>query len=443
MAIRKTTQANPFLDGESAIAALGTYIDGTATNRGGMYLLNIINSYIQDGERIFERIPQEVFGGLPGGGRRNVQASALIRAKRAADGPLHRSVLESGYTPEQELIGFWAERDGSWHDTPEADLISKGHRHRSYYDGSEARIFYNDKSHIYKTLDFSHYESIERGLDRIAIHNALFPEAQMFVAGFGIRDYAEDNDGFCIIIKQPFIKGKVPTKAQIQRSMIDRGLRLCSFGAGLFYETPSSETLVTDIHPGNSAYTGNGNVVVFDCEAMVNDIPGFGGKYKIPELKSNPESVALIKKCIEAVLPQSVTLQDFLESIPEKYASKIRTELLSQGHLNEPVQDGQYYGHLVQMDPEKEGNVIVMSPDAINLFFRMHHPVQENGQPVDKAILEKLKQGLTAEKNGVSFRFDIDKGRIIETLAPQLKLKQTQMVEKEKKQSKPKTTMRM
>ena len=95
------------------------------------------------------------------------------------------------------------------------------------------------------------------------------------------------------------------------------------------------------------------------------------------------------------------------------------------------------------MDPEKEGNVIVMSPDAINLFFRMHRPVQENGQPVDKTILEKLKQGLTAEKNGVRYRFDIDKGRIIETMAPQLKLKQTQMVEKEKKQTKPKTTMRM
>ena len=389
MAIRKTAQANPFLDGESAIAALGTYIDGTTTSRGGMYLLNVINSYIHEGERIFERIPQEVFGGLPGGGRRNVQASALIRAKRATDGPLHEDLLESGYTAEQELIGNWAERDGSWHDTPEADLISKGHRHRSRYDGSEARIFYNDKSHIYKTLDFSHYESIERGLDRIAIHNALFPEAQMFVAGFGIRDYAEDNDGFCVIIKQPFIKGKVPNKTQIQRSMKERGLKQCSFGAGLFYETPSSETLVTDIHPGNSALTDEGHIVVFDCEAMVNDIPGFGGKYKIPELKSNPVSVNKIIDSINAVLPESIPLQNLLSTIPKEFASMVTNELETYGHLNGPLPFGNYNGYIIQKDPEKGGFVLAMSPGKLEQFFRIHIPVRENGENIDKNILKK------------------------------------------------------
>ena len=69
------------------------------------------------------------------------------------------------------------------------------------------------------------------------------------------------------------------TQEQIDRSMEERGLVLPGRGGGLFYETPSRQVLVTDIDENNCVLTPGGRVVAFDCEAMVNDIEGFGGRF--------------------------------------------------------------------------------------------------------------------------------------------------------------------
>ena len=63
-------------------------------------------------EKVFQRIPSEVFRGLPEGGRRNVQASLIARTIQGSDKKESRRIHPSGYTRIQELIGQWAERDG-------------------------------------------------------------------------------------------------------------------------------------------------------------------------------------------------------------------------------------------------------------------------------------------------------------------------------------------
>ena len=429
MAIRKRTARDPFLDRESAIKALEGFIDGTRTTREGMYLLQVINTHIQNGERIFERTPQSVFCGLPGGGRANVQAAALCRAEEAANAAEQGSLLESGYTREQEIIGHWAERDGCWSDTPEADLLRNGHEHRSEYDGSEARIFYNSGAHVYKTIDFVRYESMSRFLDRVTIHNAVFPEAMMTIYGFGVRDYSEDSTGFCALVSQPFIEGTTPTEAQIHASMLERGLHEPAYSAGsgfYFYETPDHDVLITDVHDNNCVVTPQGKVVVFDCEAMVNDINGFGGRYTIPPLQYSQESVDEIKASIRSVMPLSVPGREFLMDLSPVASHNAVEELASAGYIDGPVKEGPYKDCIVQRDPEDRSRLLVQSREKMERFFAVHEPKLDDGSTLTPKEKEAVLQGRPFARQGLGYRFNLDKGRIERTPAFQLKQRMTQ-----------------
>lgn len=288
MAIKKTTKEpphserefrdmlHPFIQDESGIGALKGLIDGhNNINRGGMYLLEILNNIISSKngtEKVFQRIPQEVFGGLSEGGRRNVQASLIARAVQGADTPEQGRILASGYTRIQEVIGHWAERDGSWSDTPEGDLIRQGFQHDPLDDGSEARIFdRGNGAKIYKTIDFSHYNQFELMLDRISIHNAVFPEMALKVEGFGMRDDSENSDGYVVIISQPKAIGTVPTQEDIEKGMKERFFDKSE--NGFFWINGLDNIVVADIHDQNAVVSPNGKLLVFDCEAFLKMFP--------------------------------------------------------------------------------------------------------------------------------------------------------------------------
>lgn len=52
--------------------------------------------------------------------------------------------------------------------------------------------------------NYTHYIQPILALDRISIHNALFPETELHVLGFGrLKDGA-----FQVIAEQPYIKGE-------------------------------------------------------------------------------------------------------------------------------------------------------------------------------------------------------------------------------------------
>ena len=272
----------PFTEDESGIQVLKGCIDGeNKISREGMYLLNILNNLIQSEngkEKVFQRIPSEVFGGLSEGGRRNVQASLIARAVRGADEKEPGRVLASGYTAIQEVIGQWAERDGSWSDTPEGDLIGRGFTHSLENDGSEARIFHNKKTDdlVYKTVDFSHYSHFELMMDRIAIHNAIFPEMAIKVEGFGMRDDTADDperfhEGFVVTISQKKAVGHIPTQKEIENGLTARGFDRTD--NGFFWLNIMDNVVIADVHDLNCVVSPEGNLLVFDCEAFLKTFP--------------------------------------------------------------------------------------------------------------------------------------------------------------------------
>lgn len=364
-----------FMDNESGIKALQGYINpDNSMSHGGMYILEIINNLIQSNngtEKLYQRLPPEVFRGMPEGGRRILEASLIGRAAAGADAP-EQGILESGYTRVQEIIGKWSEKDGSWHDTPDADLVKKGYIHQKNYDGSEAHIFLaKDKSksgYIYKTIDCSHYSNFELMLDRIAIHNATFPDTAMYVEGFGIRDEALTNTDFVVVVRQPFVQGRKPTMTEIEESMETRGYNKSN--NGFFFVSALDNTAITDIHDENAVMTEKGHVLVFDCEAFLKYFPTetiIPERYSLRELLPNERTGRLDSPAWRKILG------DQYASATEEEKSRIIKELRLTGTLK-----GTINGNMVTMDhPIGEnvniggktvhcyrGDVLVGHPDA-------------------------------------------------------------------------------
>ncbi len=406
---------DPFLQGESAIKALQSYINDTQINREGMYLLQIINHYVRnDKEEIYQRIPSEVFGGLSEGGRRNVQASALCRAEGSPDAAQQAPIRETGYTKEQEVIGLWAERDGCWSDTPESDLESKGLNHIEEFDGAEARIFYDNKTRIYKTIDHVRYPNLQRFLDRITIHNAYFPECPMFVEGFGMRDYSEDTTGFCVVVSQPFVKGDSPSLEQIEQSLHDRGLVDPEKGAGFYYESPSHSTLVTDVHDMNCVLTEEGNVVFFDCEAHINNIAGFGGKFHIPEIQYDEKAVKEIKKQIHDLVPNEYDAEWIDENIHEDWKLDTMNDLSRFGRTNGQVMTKDNEWVIIEINPMDRNRILVSDSERIKKMLTSFGAPLDDNTVLDAKEIYDLSQGYIGKSHNRILTFDLDKGRVVQ-----------------------------
>lgn len=281
----------PFLVEESGIHALRSFIgNDSRMQREGMYLLEILNNLIQSNNgttNLYQRIPPEVRGGLHEGGRRNVQASLIQRAvfpesQTSQEGSRDAHGETLGYTPFQQIIGSWAERDGSWSDTPEGDIARQGYENDPDADGSEARVFKKEgDKRLIKTIDCSHFlkhnedgsfqPAFELQIDRINIHNATFPHAALRVEGLGVRDDSDDNTGFVVVVSQPVIDGETPTREEIINAMYERGYEPSS--NGFWFVSKLDNTILADIHEGNCLRTPQGRVAVYDCDAMLKVFP--------------------------------------------------------------------------------------------------------------------------------------------------------------------------
>ena len=433
---------DPFKERENAVAALREMIDqDNKITRGGMYCLEIINQLIQNKDyeknekNLFERIPSSYLRGLPEGGRRNVQASAILRAKIEAGRGKPQAVLPSGYTREQELIGNWAERDGCWSDYAESDLIKNGQKKLSF--GSEAQVFTNDKTRVYKTIDLSHCGTLQKALDRVTLHNFVFPETEIRVEGFGMRDDAEDSSGFVLIISQPFVEGhnvlgpdsgpeierqlhertfdlvRPTATAAERREAEEKGLPVPEFAQTAWcFTDPGKNILLYDIHDENFVVEPEGNILVFDCEIKLNDTERFGGPYDIPPLDYDENKVREIFQTIHNLVPiphslKSLHLDKYIQN-----PQKVLKELDTYGMTISPavIKNGKKL--ILQKDPADPNVILVSSATKIEKMLEMHNLIYDDGKKITKEQMTRLSEGNPVRIGKDILYFNLDKGRI-------------------------------
>lgn len=195
------------------------------------------------------------------------------KEKTSDNQSLRKQLHEESLRQQKELIN-WA--------TKHKQLIVEPN---DYYEealgdsaaGSETRVWKNnDKGTVVKNISLNHYSTSKALMNRILIHNLVFPTTAMKMLKIGTSD-----NGISIIVEQPFIEdsGIAPTMDEIKNYMLSLGFTL-SKGKGINAEYTKDGYLVTDIRPENVIKQPNGSLAVIDCfakfedESMGNNIMG-------------------------------------------------------------------------------------------------------------------------------------------------------------------------
>lgn len=195
------------------------------------------------------------------------------KEKTSDNQSLRKQLHEESLRQQKELIN-WA--------TKHKQLIVEPN---DYYEealgdsaaGSETRVWKNnDKGTVVKNISLNHYGTPKALMNRILIHNLVFPTTAMKMLKVGTSD-----NGISIIVEQPFIEdsGIAPTMDEIKDYMLSLGFTL-SKGKGINAEYTKDGYLVTDIRPENVIKQPNGSLAVIDCfakfedESMGNNIMG-------------------------------------------------------------------------------------------------------------------------------------------------------------------------
>ena len=188
---------------------------------------------------------------------------------------------------------------------------------------------------------------------------------------------------------------------------------------------PSRQVLVTDVHDNNCVLTPQGRIVVFDCEAMVNDINGFGGRYTIPPLQYSDDSVGEIHEAIGAITPASFPSRTILNTVPKEQREEMRRLIEEQDGTAGPLPDGQFKDYIVQKDPVRKDWWTVVTPRQLEMYFRLHDPKLDDGTSLTDKEKRHILRGEPFKRGNDIFVFNLDKGRAEQRSISQIKLRQT------------------
>lgn len=159
--------------------------------------LDIIAEDIRNGRAVFERIPQAQQSGLSKGSKILCAASVICRGCPRTESETREIYdtedLQGEGLIQEILVEQWARRTGCWFEQPEDFLMNIC---QLQDNGTESAVFFDAYNcAVYKLISLKHYNVLRLALDRVAIHNGLFPETAMKVLGF-----ARDKSGQFVIM---------------------------------------------------------------------------------------------------------------------------------------------------------------------------------------------------------------------------------------------------
>ena len=129
-----------------------------------------------------------------------------------------------------------------------------------------------------KNNSLKHYNILRLALDRIIIHNAVFPDSALKVIGFGRNERAE----FVVLVEQPYIKGVGVTPEERKCFMHNLGFEDAGEDYGMCLNYKTSTLYIGDLNEYN-IIKGEEGIHVIDADCRLNTPTlGCGGNYRIP-----------------------------------------------------------------------------------------------------------------------------------------------------------------
>ena len=160
---------------------------------------------------------------------------------------------------QENLVQQWAEAKHIWFSNADSEIQSE--YGPMIAQGAEAKVYYREGDTSVIKMRASIYATLDRALESIVLHNALFPETAMKLIGF-----TRDSDGLLRSIStQPYIRCKrLATKYEIDHMVALKGFQNNQDGQGVNY---IGERLhLEDMHPANVFIDAISDVpVCIDC----------------------------------------------------------------------------------------------------------------------------------------------------------------------------------
>lgn len=232
----------------------------------GLHKLDSYAEQFISGKLVYQRFSPQEQHGCAAGGLANVVASLLAGAEIGTDpenqGALSNYENERKRGAQQEIaIEKWARTVGLWTECVDDSLTkSLGDQ---IAEGGEA-VVYDHGSTLIKSIGLDYFIQPIFALDRIALHNAFFPETRLTVLGFG-RDH---NGEFKIIVEQPFIDGQPVSDAEIADYMRQMGFELKNARNWTYATT---NIYLSDMHDENVIRSNKTDTIfVIDCDIRIN-----------------------------------------------------------------------------------------------------------------------------------------------------------------------------
>lgn len=210
-----------------------------------------------------ERLSPQEEQGRNRRGCHNARATLYIRASLGADATYQRTA--DARQRQEDVLKEYANSVNIWYDNPESKF-------GTYIgNGAEQYVYYTGNGIVTKINNIQFHDTSLNFLDRLAIHNYIFPEAPYRVIGFGINKFGD----FSVITDQPFVIAQRGADREEMKSYMTH-LGYEYMGGNSYI---NDDYLVEDLHPGNALITPQGNIAIIDPIIYLNALDeGYGGK---------------------------------------------------------------------------------------------------------------------------------------------------------------------
>ena len=247
---------------------------------GNLKDLETLSEDIKNGTAVFERIPYAQQSGLSKGSEVLCAASIICRGCPRTESEIRQiydtdDLFGEGRIQEH-IVEEWARLSGKWIDEPEAYLDALCQLQDR---GTESEVYFNVNHRlVYKLISLKHYNVLRLALDRIIIHNALFPETALTVIGFA----HDRNNAFVVVVQQPYVSGDSINSDERVSFMYDMGFQDAGMDYGMYLNYKTGNLYVGDLNEFN-VLKGELGYHVIDADCRLN-VPGLecGGTYIVP-----------------------------------------------------------------------------------------------------------------------------------------------------------------
>ena len=243
--------------------------------------LSRIVQEIHHGTTLFERIPQAQQPGLSKGSSILTSAGIICRGCPGTESEVreiyHTDDLIGEGLIQERLVEVWAKIVGCWFESPELYFSSLSEM-KDF--GTESEVYFDvDTRAVRKLISLKHYNVLRLALDRIIIHNAIFPDSSLTVLGYGRNMHGQ----FVVLAEQPYCAGISASEKERREFMYDLGFKDAGVDFGMHLNYRTEDLYIGDLNDYN-VIKGMSGIHVIDADCRLNTPTlGCGGTYRIPE----------------------------------------------------------------------------------------------------------------------------------------------------------------